>query len=81
MVAKSQEVIKLKIMKKGKRLYAPGQGSDAIWDGPLDLGSMPKGKGSSSGANGIKLLAHNEAACIPGPITEKAKGTGGLGTN
>lgn len=68
-------------MKKGKRLYAPGQGSDAIWDGPLDLDSMPKGKGSSSGANGIKLLAHNEEAYISGPITKIAKGTGGLGMN
>jgi len=81
MVAKSQEVIKLKIMKKGKRLYAPGQGSDAIWDGPLDLDSMPKGKGSSRGANGIKLFAHNEPAYVSGPITEKAKGTDGLGMN
>jgi len=42
---------------------------------------MPKGKGSSSGANGIKLLAHNAAAYIPGPITKIAKGTGGLGMN
>lgn len=81
MVAKGREVIKLKIMKKGKRLYAPGQGSDAIWDGPLDLGSMPKGKGSSRGANGIKLFAHNEPAYVSGPITEKAKGTDGLGVN
>ena len=78
---KGQEVIKLNIMKKGKRLYAPGQGSDAIWDGPLDLDSMPKGKGSSRGANGIKLFAHNEPAYISGPITEKAKGTDGLGMN
>ena len=68
-------------MKKGKRLYSPEQGSDAIWDGPLDLNSMPKGKGSSSGANGIQLLAHNEPAYIPGPITKIAKGTGGLGMN
>ena len=56
-------------MKKGKRLYAPEKGRDALWDGPLDLGSMPKGKGSSSGANGIKLLAHNESPYIQGPIT------------
>jgi hypothetical protein len=68
-------------MKKGKRLYSPEQGSDAIWDGPLDLDSMPKGKGSSSGANGIQLLAHNEPAYIPGPITKIAKGIGGLGMN
>ena len=54
-------------MKKGKRLYSPGQGSDAIWDGPLDLDSMPKGKGSSSGANGIQLLAHNETSSYTRP--------------
>tara|TARA_R110002153_G_C13114189_1_gene478022 strand:+ start:463 stop:669 length:207 start_codon:yes stop_codon:yes gene_type:complete len=68
-------------MKKEKRVYAPGQGNDAIWDGPLDLGSMPQGKGSSSGAKGIKLLAHNAPAYISGPISKIAKGTRGLGMN
>jgi len=63
---------------KGKemtpRQYKSEQGFDAIWDGPLDTSMLPKGKGASNGANGIKLLAKNEPPYQPGPITEKAKG-------
>jgi|TARA_R110001606_G_C14962774_1_gene602112 hypothetical protein len=81
MAVKQPEDFKTNIMKKEKRMYAPAQGSDAIWDGPLDLSSMPKGKGSSRGANGIKLLAHNAPAYISGPISKIAEGTRGLGMN
>lgn len=63
---------------KGKemkpRQYANEQGYDAIWAGPLDVSMMPKGKGSSNGSNGIKLLAKNQPACARGPVTERAKG-------
>jgi hypothetical protein len=75
------KAMKSKNMVKTKRMYAPAQGSDAIWDGPLNMDNMPRGKGSSSGANGIQLLAKNMPAYIPGPITEIAKGFDGEGMN
>jgi hypothetical protein len=50
-----------------------GVGANAIWDGPLDTTGYPKGKGSSSGKNGIKLR-FDQPVCTPGPITMKAKG-------
>ena len=46
-------------------------GSTAVWDGP----HKPKGpfiKGSSSGADGIALLAKNAPAYKAGPITKIA---------
>jgi len=46
-------------------------GSTAVWDGP----HKPKGpfiKGSSSGADGIALLAKNAPAYKSGPITKTA---------
>tara|TARA_B100000780_G_scaffold230418_1_gene170145 strand:- start:446 stop:661 length:216 start_codon:yes stop_codon:yes gene_type:complete len=50
-------------------------GAGALWDGPLDLDNFPKGKGSSSGANGMKIL---QASCGCGdynlPISQRAKG-------
>jgi len=73
--------MKSKNMVKSKRVYAPAQGSNAIWDGPLNMDSMPRGKGSSSGANGIQLLAKNMPMYKAGPITEKAKGLDGEGMN
>jgi len=73
--------MKSKKMVTTKRMYAPAQGSDAIWDGPLNMDSMPRGKGSSSGANGIQLLAKNMPAYIPGPISQIAKGSDGMGMN
>jgi hypothetical protein len=50
-----------------------GVGANAIWDGPLDTTGYPKGKGSSSGKNGIKLR-FDQPTYVPGPITMKAKG-------
>jgi len=50
-----------------------GLGADAIWAGPWDSTGYPKGKGSSSGKNGIKLR-FDDPVCKPGPITMKAKG-------
>jgi len=49
-------------------------GLNHLWDGPLDTDGYPKGKGSSSGKNGIKL----KMDCgdkLPGimPITQRAK--------
>ena len=49
-----------------------GVGGNALLDGPLDLTSLPKGKGSSSGKSGMKLKLmypeHNAQ-----PITNRAK--------
>jgi hypothetical protein len=49
-------------------------GANAVWNGPLDVNMFPTKKGSSNGANGIKLLADNAPSYSYGPITEKAKG-------
>lgn len=47
-------------------------GESHVWDGPLDVNSFPKGKGSSSGKDGMDILKD-----IPeykaGPITQKVK--------
>ena len=49
-------------------------GESHIWDGPLNQEGRPHGKGSSSGAYGMKL----KQSAVPfnglGPITQKAKG-------
>ena len=66
--------MKSKNMVKTKRMYATEQGSNILWDGPLNMDNMPRGYGSSSGCKGIQLLAKNMPAYQPGPITEKAKG-------
>jgi len=55
-----------------KEAKMSGVGANAIWDGPLDTTGYPKGKGSSSGKNGIKLR-FDQPSCSPGPITQRAK--------
>ena len=47
-----------------KTAASSGVGANALWNGPFNTDSLPKGKGSSSGKNGI----------IFGAITQKAKG-------
>ena len=50
-------------------------GQNAIWDGPLDLDALPKGKGSSSGKDGMQVSkAHCGCDSMKGPITQRAKG-------
>jgi len=56
-----------------KEAKMAGLGANALWNGPLDTTGYPKGKGSSSGKNGIKLR-FDEPVYKPGPITMKAKG-------
>lgn len=50
-------------------------GQNAIWDGPLDLNALPKGKGSSSGKYGMQV-SKADCGCdsMKGPITQRAKG-------
>lgn len=50
-----------------------GLGANALWNGPLDTTAFPKGKGSSSGKDGIILNNDKPMACGC-PITQKAKG-------
>jgi hypothetical protein len=49
-----------------------GVGANALWDGPFDTTGYPKGKGSSSGKDGIKLR-FDQPVCSPEPITQRAK--------
>lgn len=56
-----------------KEAKASGLGANALWDGPLNTTGYPKGKGSSSGKNGIKLRL-DDPIYKPGPITMKAQG-------
>jgi hypothetical protein len=56
-----------------KEAKMSGLGANALWNGPLDTTGYPKGKGSSSGKNGISLR-FDDPVYKPGPITMKAKG-------
>jgi len=57
-----------------KTASASGVGANALWSGPFNTDSLPKGKGSSSGIRGI-ILNNDKPSCNPSvPITQKAKG-------
>ena len=55
-----------------KEAKMSGVGANALWNGPFDSTAYPKGKGSSSGKNGVKLR-FDDPPYSPGPITSKAK--------
>jgi hypothetical protein len=55
-----------------KEAKTSGVGANALWAGPYDSTGLPKGKGSSSGKNGI-ILNNAKPYCKPGPITQRAK--------
>ena len=55
--------------KEAKR---SGMGANAIWNGPFDTTGFPKGKGSSSGKNGIILNTEKPTGCGCS-ITQKVK--------
>jgi len=55
-----------------KEANMSGVGANALWDGPFDTTGYPKGKGSSSGKNGIKLR-FDEPTYNAQPITQRAK--------
>lgn len=50
-----------------------GVGANALWNGPFNTDSLPKGKGSSSGKDGIILNNDKPTACSCA-ITQRAKG-------
>jgi len=55
-----------------KEAAMSGVGANAIWNGPFDSTGLPKGKGSSSGSNGIKL-SFDEPSCNGGSIIQRVK--------
>ena len=57
------------------KMEKPGvSGLNHLWDGPLDMSAYPKGQGSSSGKNGIKLKLDCGCDTAPlEPITQRAK--------
>jgi hypothetical protein len=55
-----------------KQAALSGVGANALWDGPLDATNLPKGKGSSSGKDG--MIFNNIKPEYNGqPITQRAK--------
>jgi hypothetical protein len=57
------------------KMEKPGvSGLNHLWDGPLDVSAYPKGLGSSSGKNGMKLKLDCGCGGAPlEPITQRAK--------
>ena len=47
-------------------------GANALWSGPFNTDSLPKGQGSSSGKNGV-IFNNNKPTCNYEPITQRAK--------
>jgi hypothetical protein len=56
-----------------KEAKMSGVGANALWDGPFDTTGYPKGKGSSSGINGIKLRFDEPTCNGCAPITQRVK--------
>lgn len=56
-----------------KKAVEQGVGSNVLWNGPFNTGSLPKGRGSSSGKDGI-IFNNDKPRYNALPITEKAKG-------
>lgn len=49
-----------------------GVGANAVWNGPFDTTALPKGRGSSSGKDGI-ILNNAKPVCDPRAITQRTK--------
>jgi hypothetical protein len=56
-----------------KLASASGVGANALWDGPFNTDSLPKGKGSSSGKDGI-IFNNVKPIYKSSPITSRAQG-------
>jgi hypothetical protein len=56
-----------------KEAKMSGVGANALWNGPFDTTGLPKGKGLSSGKDGI-ILNNAKPVCDPRAITQRAKG-------
>lgn len=67
------DVRKHPMTRDDKEAALAGVGANALWNGPFDTTALPKGKGSSSGKDGI-ILNNIKPSYNGLPITEKAKG-------
>lgn len=65
-------IIKHPMDSHDKAASDSGVGANALWNGPFNTDSLPKGKGSSSGKNGI-ILNNDKPTYLAGPITSRAK--------
>jgi hypothetical protein len=66
------DVRKHPITRDDKEAALAGVGANALWNGPFDTTALPKGKGSSSGKDGI--IFNNIKPQYDGrPITQRAK--------
>lgn len=63
---------KLKAAEHDREAALSGLGANVLWDGPLDTTGLPKGKGSSSGKDGI-ILNNIKPEYNAQPITQRAK--------
>lgn len=61
------------ITRDDREAALAGVGANALWAGPFDTTALPKGRGSSSGKDGI-IFNNIKPEYRPGPITQKAKG-------
>lgn len=66
------DIRKHPITRDDKEAALAGVGANALWAGPFDTTALPKGKGSSSGKDGI-ILNNIKPQYNAMPITEKAK--------
>ena len=56
-----------------KEAKLSGVGANALWNGPFDTTAFPKGRGLSSGKDGI-IFNNAKPVCDPRAITQRAKG-------
>lgn len=60
------------ITRDDREAALSGVGANALWNGPFDTTALPKGKGSSSGKDGI-VFNNIKPVCDPRAITQRAK--------
>ena len=61
------------ITRDDREAAMSGVGANALWNGPFDTTALPKGRGSSSGKDGI-VFNNVKPVCDPRAITQRAKG-------
>jgi len=67
------DIKKHPITREDREARLQGVGANALWNGPFDTTALPKGKGSSSGKDGM-IFNNIKPVCDPRAITQKAKG-------
>lgn len=61
------------ITRDDREAAMSGVGANALWNGPFDTTALPKGRGSSSGKDGI-IFNNVKPVYDPRAITQRAKG-------